>query len=172
MPNNFGVDVLKNTMDNPARSYLWDVIIPRPVGGGDRDAFQTRCQSATLPGRSVGTIAIPYKQTPGIVIPGKAKVPHLWKATFIESADRKIFDFLYAWAQSLVNTKTGVGMGDGLAKTDLYMSLSSVAAQEYLRLRMMGVFFTEVGDIDLSYESEGILTFSTTFSYDDWEKAI
>lgn len=168
---NFSADLLKNTLDNPARTYLWDVLIPKPVGGGDRDALQTRCQSVTFPGRSVGIIKVPYKQSAGIQLPGKLVYPHLWKAEFVENADGKIFDALYNWAQSLVHDITNVGVGDAFTKTDIYLSLSDVAAAEWRRIQMKGVFFSEVGDVDLSYDSEGIIKFVATFAYDSWVKA-
>ena len=88
----FSYDVLKNNLTNPQRTYLWEVLIPKPVGGGSSETFAVRAQSTEIPGASFATINIPYKQTAGVVFAGKLQYDHKWNATFIEGEDHIVYD--------------------------------------------------------------------------------
>ena len=98
-----GQDSLKANLTNPARSYLWDVLVPVPVGDGDSTTYQVRAQSTQIPGRKNESIAIPYKQTAGVVVAGKLSYDHTWTCEFIEGEDKKVFDAVYSWQQKIVH---------------------------------------------------------------------
>ena len=66
-----GLDSLKSNLTNPARTYLWEVVIPVPIGNGDTDTYTVRAQTTEIPARSNGEITIPFKQTAGIKVAGK-----------------------------------------------------------------------------------------------------
>lgn len=165
----YTVDQVKNNLTNPARSYVWQAVIPRPVGGGSMEDLLMRCQSAQLPGRSVGTIDIPWQQSGGFRIPGKLKYSHTWRVTFLENEDRRTHAALYAWQQAIVNDVTNVGLGDGQIKTDAYFILQSTKDTEILRIKLVGCFVQEIGDVDVSQGEEAPLTFTVTFAFDRWE---
>ena len=97
--SNLGVDSLKGNLTNPSRSYLWDVLIPIPIGGGDFATYQIRAQSTQIPQSSTTSIHIDYKQTAGIELAGKKSYEHTWACAFLESEDHKTYDALYAWQQ-------------------------------------------------------------------------
>lgn len=163
-------DVLKS-LTNPAKSFLWDVMFTNPVGGGDADALDSRCRSASIPGRSTSTIHIPYKGTAGIVIPGKIQVSHTWSVTFLENTeDRKTFDAWYGWHQTIINIKTGVGVPDPMVKSDVYLRCLDQAGAVWLTIKMFGCFPSDIGDVSLSYDDNSTLVFPVTLSYDRWEK--
>jgi hypothetical protein len=171
MAENMSADVLKNNLTNPAKAFLWSVLIPAVVGGGDEKALETRCQSTALPGRSVGAIIIPYKGTPGLVYPGKLNMDHVWNTTFIESAsDTKTFNTLYAWHQAIVNAKTGVGGPDIILKKDLYLKCEDQLGNVWLTIKMIGAYPQDMGSIPLNYASQEQISFPVRWAYDRWEK--
>jgi len=164
-------DVLKNSLTNPAKSYLWEVLFTNPIGGGDADALDTRCRSASIPGRSVGTIGIAYKGTAGIQVPGKLQVSHSWSVTFLENTeDRKTFDALYDWHEAIVGMRTGIGGPDPAVKSDIYLRGLDQAGDVWLTLKLTGCFPAELGDVSLSYEDNSTILFPCTMSYDFWER--
>lgn len=164
-----GVDKLRNNLTNVARQYLFEVLIPAPIGGGDSETLMVRCQAASIPGRSVGEITVPFKQTPGVKFPGKMTVDHRWECTFVEGEDRAIHEAMYGWAQAVVDDYGGISQGDGNIKRDLYLNLLSTAGEVYQRIKLVGAYVQEIGSVDLSYEQEGYITYRVVFSYDRWE---
>jgi len=111
-----GLDSLKSNLTNPARTYLWEVLIPVPIGDGDVTTYTVRAQSAEIPGRSNGEITIPFKQTAGIKVAGKLKYDQSWAITFIEGEDKKVLDAVSSWQQKIVHNVTGIGVGDPFYK--------------------------------------------------------
>ena len=166
---NMSSDNLKNNLNNPARLYLWEVLFTNPIGGGDAESLELRCQTATLPGRSVGEILIPFKATAGIKVPGKLVMSHNWTATFVEGIDKAVFTALQAWSQTITNARTGVGGLDTLIKSNIYLRLQDVEGNVFLKIKLVGCYLQAVDDVPLAFEAEGVIMFNATFSYDFWE---
>lgn len=163
---------LKANLSNPARTYLWDVIIPDVIGTGtDTETLMLRCQSAALPARGVGDIEVKYKQTGGIRFPGRLNYSHDWQCTFIEGEDRQVFDAFYAWAQKIVHDSEGVGIGDTAIKSDIILSLVNSKGEEYSNIKLVGCYVKNVGEVSLSYNEDGTVIFPVTFSFDYWESS-
>lgn len=167
---NFGTDSLKANLTNPQREYLWEVLIPTPVGDGQTETFQIRAQSSQVPGRNNPPIKIPYKQTAGIVVAGKLQYDQSWTCTFIEGEDRKVYDALYSWQQAIVNDIAGIGIGDPFYKTDMYIILQSVAGGDTMRLKLKGAWVQAVGPVELTYAGQDAIRYNVTFAFDSTEK--
>ena len=163
------VDSLKANLTNPARTYLWEVLIPTVPGGGDADAVLLRAQSTNKPGKSVGAIHVPYKQSAGIQYHGKLSYTHTWDVTFIEGEDKKIFEAINAWMQKVVHDATNVGDGDAAIKSDIYLNLLTTTGEIYQSIKMIGCFPQEVGDVAMAYDDEATVMYPVTFAYDRWE---
>jgi len=164
-------DVLSNNLTNPAKTWLWDVLIPNPIGGGDNEALETRCQSTSIPGRSVGKIVIPYKGTAGIVFPGKLEMDHTWSMTYLESAsDTKTFDALYAWAQAIVNARTGLGGLDIAIKSSIYLKCLDQQGSTWLTIKVTGCYPEEISETPLAYGTQENVKFTVRWAFDRWEK--
>lgn len=168
MPD-MGVDILKNNLTNPARTYLWEVIIPNPIGGGDSNTLLVRCQSSNIPGRSFGEILVPYKQTGGVKFPGKLTYDHTWDCVFIEGEDKKIFDAIYGWNQKVVNDYDGVGEGDDAIKSDIVLTLITTKGQTFQKIKLVGCYPQAVGPVALAYDGTDPVRYTVTFSFDRWE---
>jgi len=164
-----GVNALKNNLTNPARTYLWEMIIPNPIGGGDSETLTLRCQSTNVPGRSFGEIKVPFKQSAGLKFPGKLTYSQIWACTFIEGEDKKIFDAIHAWNQSVINDYENIGEGDTEIKQDLYLTLLTTKGDEALKIKLVGCYPQEVGEVALNYETEDSIKYPVTFSFDRWE---
>lgn len=164
-----GIDVLRDKLTNPLRSYLFDVIIPNVIGGGDSDIMTARARSASIPERSQGAISIPYKQTAGIVVPGKLHYSHTWELTFIEGEDCKVYNALYAWQQRIVDDQSGAGEGDDKIKTTLYLNLNNTKGDDIKQIKLLGCYCHTVGALNFSHGNEETVTFNVTFSFDSFE---
>ena len=167
---NMGVDNLKNNLTNPARTYLWEVLVPVPKGDGDSDTYTIRAQSAEIPGRSNGEILIPFKQTAGIKVAGKLKYDQQWAVTFIEGEDKKVFDAIQSWQQLLVNNVTGIGVGDPFYKSDVYLTTITTAGAVYMKIKLRGAWVQNIGKVALSYANDGTVSYGVTFAFDTWEE--
>jgi hypothetical protein len=171
MANNMSTDSLKANLTNPARDYMWNVMVPVPIGNGDTTTYTLRAQSSTIPGRSNEPITIPFMQTAGIQVAGKLAYPHTWACTFIEGEDKKVFDAMYSWQQDIVNDVFGVGVGDPLYKTDVYITLLTTAGDTFMKIKIKGAWVQNMGDVALAYASNDTIKYSVTFAYDSWEDA-
>lgn len=162
-------DFLKANLTNPLRTFIWDVIVPTVIGGGNSDVLQARARSASIPARSVGAILVPYKQTAGIKFPGKLTYDHTWAVTFIEGEDNKVHSAIYAWQQQLVHDQTGIGAGDDKIKTNLYFNMVSTKGEDIRQIKLIGCYPESVGAVEMTQDGEGLVNFAVTFAFDSWE---
>lgn len=169
--SNMSVDNFKNNLTNPARQYLWEVLFTNPIGGGNAEVLELRCQTTALPGRSVGEILVPFKATAGIKFPGKLTMSHAWPVTFVEGTDKEVFNALYAWSQAVVNARTGLGGLDVLIKSNVYLRLMDAEGEVYMKIKLVGCYPQDVAEIPLDFETEAVIMRAATFSYDYWEEA-
>lgn len=170
MATNMGVDVLKTGLTNPQRVYLWEILIPNLLGGGDAEILKARAQSTQIPGRGVGEIKIPHKQTAGVKYPGKLTYEQTWNVTFIEGEDKKVFQALHAWNQKVVHDVTGLSDGDENIKTNLYLQLLTTKGGESHKIKLVGCYPQTVAPVEMSYGGDGVVNLTVTFSYDSWEQ--
>jgi hypothetical protein len=166
---NMSQDNLKNNVSNFVRRYLWEVIFSNPIGGGDSTALMLRAQSTSIPGSSFGSIKVPFKQGPGIKVPGKLTMPQTWTTVFVEGTDGKIFDAIYAWKQAIVHDRLNVGGPDSIIKADIYLHLLDMSGTVIRRIKLVGAYPELMDDTPLSYEDEAVLMYTVTWSYDRWE---
>lgn len=164
-------DDLKNSLNNPARLYLWEVMFTNPVGGGDAEVLELRCQTTAIPGRSVGEILIPFKGTAGLKFPGKLNMSHSWPTSFVESTDKKVFNAIHAWNQTIINAATGIGGPDTLIKANIYLRLVDAVGTVYQKIRLAGCYPQDVADTPLAFDNENVIMYTVTFSYDYWDEA-
>jgi hypothetical protein len=163
------VNALKNNLSNPQMSFLWEVIVPVPIGDGNSETFLLRAQSTSIPSREQGQIIIPFKQTAGIAVPGKLGYTHQWKCSFIEGEDAKVWGALYSWAQLIVDSTTGLGQGDAGIKTDIYLNLLSRGGEITKKLKLKGCYLMSLEDTPLSYADTKAIEYGATFSFDSIE---
>jgi len=169
MPD-MSINSLSNDLGEAARTYLWEVVIPRPIGGGNSKMLTLRCQSSQIPGRGVGSILIPYKQTAGMKVPGKLTYDHSIDLSFVEGEDRAVFLALYDWCNSIISDRTGVAGSTSSIKTDIYMNLMNTDGSIPLSIRLVGGYLETLSSTPMNYNDEGNVFFSSVWSYDSWHK--
>ena len=166
---NMGIDSLKTNLTNPARTFLWEVLVPVPIGDGESLTYTLRAQSSEIPSRGNTPINIPFKQTAGVVVAGKLEYDHTWSVTFIEGEDRKVFDAIQSWQQKIVDNVSGVGLGDPLYKADIYLTSITTAGSIFMKIKLKGAWVQKVDKVALSYDAgDGTVKYPVTFGFDSW----
>ena len=166
-----GIETLKANLTNPARTFLWEVRIPAPIGGGgDMNTLLLRCQTASIPNRAFEEILVNYKQTAGVKYHGKATYDHTWELTFLESEDAKTFQAFYNWCQKQIHDVDGVGDPDISIKTDMYLALLNTKGSDTLQIHLVGCYIQAMGAVALDYAGNEVVKFTITVSYDRWEQ--
>jgi hypothetical protein len=165
-----GINTLKSNLTDVQRAYLWDIVIPSPIGSGDWAALQARCQATELPPRKTGVIKVPYKQTPGANYHGKLDVGQTWKCTFIEGLDKKVYDACYSWHELVVAVRNGISSGDQEIKTDVYVMMLDGNGNITTQVKLVGAYIEEIGQVTLDYENENPVRFDVTWRFDYHEK--
>lgn len=167
-----GMDTLKANLTNPARVYLWEMLIMNPLGGGDEEALSVRCQSTSVPGKSFGEIPIPFRQTAGIRIHGKETYPHTIVLTILEGEDKRIFDAIHQWHQRIVHNRTGQGLPDDEIKRELILNMLRTGGDHWMNIKLIGAWPSLIADEALAYDAEAVITYDVTFTYDRWEEMV
>jgi hypothetical protein len=165
-----GIQSLKANLKNPARQYLWEVVFPEVIGGGDGTILTFRCQSAEMPEEFFGNINIDYKQTAGVVYPGRRRLSHELTLQFVEGEDRKVFEAMYNWRQQIIHNENGIGAGDDSIKTDVYIKLLNTTGDEAMSIRLQGCYPKKTAGISLDYTADAVIRPEVTFSFDNWVK--
>jgi hypothetical protein len=160
---------LKNNVSDYQRAYWWDIVIPSLIGGGDASSLEVRAQSTQVPGRSFGEILIPYKGRAGFKVPGQLVMSHIWPCVFVEGLDRKVFDAVLGWKQAVTDARTGKGGPDSIIKKDLYLRLTDGNGNVTNKIKLVGCYPQAMDDVPVAYDTEAVLMYNVTFSYDYWE---
>ena len=169
MPENISADNLLNNLSNLARTFMWQIVIPSPAGNGDSTLWQVRAQSASIPGRSVGNIHVPYLGSAGLEFPGKLTYSHVFDCSFIEGEDGKIHDAIYSWLQEMIDDYDNTGVGDDQIRRDVYLNLLNVKGVPYRSIRLVGAYIFSLGEVAINYEQEGGIIYPVQFRYNRWE---
>ena len=159
-------DSLRNEITNPARTYLWEVIMPNPLAG-DADTWLLRAQTAEVPERAFGKIHLDYKQSAGIDFPGKLQYTHEWPVTFVEGEDRKILQDVYDAMNNIIDDRTNLGQVS--YKRDIYMNLLNQDGTIAKKIKFVGTFPLRLANVNMDYASDEPVRFTVTFNFDRWE---
>jgi len=168
MANDRSVEALRNNLQTPARAYVWRMLIPNPIGGGDIEALRIRCESSVMPGDSHGIIHLDYMGTGGIDVPGRQRYSHTLVLVFREGEDSRVFDSIRAWRDKITDPKEGIGSPDPSVKTDIYLEALTLENNVWKTIKLIGVWPASVADVALTWNSDEVIKFSVTFQYDYW----
>jgi len=158
---------LSGNLTSLQRTYLFSILIPSVVGGGDSRAISIRTQKAEIPAIEYGAINVPYKATPGINFHGKKNIRHEWSLSFIEGEDAAIATAFTQWGNAVVDSDSGLSNPDPSLKTDAYVELTKTDGSVAIRYKIVGIFVKTLTPGRLDQKSEEGLTYDVVFSCDD-----
>ena len=167
-----------------ARPNLFEVNLGNFGGAGGVDAdwdnnsqrdFQFLCKAKSMPTQTIGSVEIPFRGRILKVAGDRTFEP--WSVTVINDESFNIRKSFEAWTEKINNIATGVGevdpnnyMGNGtikqLSRTATGGDINDVSnAQRVLHTyQVQEIWPSEIGSIDLSYESsDAIEEFTVTF---------
>ena len=187
----FSINEFKTTMDRyggPARSSMFEVeISPTTIDGtqivpseiiSNRD-LRFFCQSVSVPGINFETTV--YRPS-GIGFPESipiASAPEALNCVFILDNDHRILTFFHRWMNTVMNvggargdTENGLPMHEieykntYAASSLIVRHYSSTDVFSSYEFEYLGVYPTQVGNIDLSWSNkDAIATATVNFSY-------
>jgi len=160
---------LKANVGNAQKVFLWEVIIPNPIGGGNVDALRFRAQTAQIPGESIGSIHIDHGNSAGVNFTGRRRIEQTFEMTFIDGEDLLVYRSIRAWMNVIHGNGAGAA-GDINSKSDLYLYLIGSNDTDTLKLRVSGAFPLNKPAVSLNYTEDGVVTFSLTFQFDDLQE--
>ena len=179
---NFDVTKFRTALDGGgARPTLFSVEISAVsfnggvfvTSGGATDKLRFTCKAATIPPRTMGTIEVPFYGAK-IKVPGDRTYPE-WTVTVINDEDFLVRDWMENWANLINDAKLNLrvppaGNSPSSYKCQGFVTQYSKTGESLRRYRFDGMFPSEVGTIDLSWETTDTLEeFPVTFQYDFWE---
>jgi hypothetical protein len=157
-----------NLKGGPARLNAYRVILPTQSIGGDAISMDVLCRGATLPGRSINTVArrtnMKEIQTPI----GYVNTPI--DMVFTETNDHTVKHYFDKWLDKIVNPRTyEVAWRDDITEDILIMSNDQSGIPGYI-CKLRNAYPKTKTQIDLSDNaSDSIMEVRIQLEYEDYE---
>lgn len=162
-----GVDDFKAKLrGGGARPNLFKVTINYPaVAGGDTELTSFLCETAQLPGSTIGVIPIPFRGRQLKVAGDRVFQP--WTVSIINDTDFNVRNSMERWMNSINAHSANTGLTSPITyESDLIVEQLDRDGSSLKKYTLRGAFPTDLGAIDLSYaDGDTIERFSTTFEY-------
>jgi hypothetical protein len=157
--------------DGGARSALFQVQITNPINGVSDVTVPFLCKAAAIPAATLGTVEVPYFGRT-IKLAGNRTYAE-WAPTIINDEDFAIRNAMEQWSNSINSFQGNISTAGGSAPS-LYKSVAQVTqfskTGEILRVYdFVGLYPSEVSQIDLAWDQEGVQEYQVTFQYDYWQ---
>jgi len=162
------INVLKNNLTTPQRTFKWEFDIPSPKGSGGSDLWNVRAVSTNEPEVSFEEIVVEYKGTEGFVVPGRKRNTHQFTVTLIESEDGKTLDAITSWMELIRSGLTGAGVPDPMLKTDVIISKFGTDNTVTKRIKMKGAWIKKKGETTFAQNANEVQMYEVTFAFDQW----
>ena len=162
-----GVDDFKSKLKGGgARPNLFKATINFPAyAAGDAELTSFLCETAQLPGSTMGTIIVPFRGRQ-LKMAGD-RIFAEWTVTIINDTDFAVRNAMERWMNGINAHSANTGLSTPLAyETDLkieQLDRQGASVKEYI---FRGAFPTDLSPIDVSYATtDEIERFTTTFQY-------
>jgi hypothetical protein len=166
-----GVDDFKSKLrGGGARANLFKATINFPrYAGGDVETTSFLCKAAQLPASTVGVIPVPFRGRE-LKIAGDRTFAE-WTPTIINDTDFNVRNAMERWMNGINEHSANTGLVNPVDyQADLLVDQLDKDGDVLKRYAFRGCFPTEVGAIDLSYETVNALEeFTVTFQVQYWE---
>jgi hypothetical protein len=162
-----GVDDFKSKLrGGGARPNLFKATINYPgYAGGDAELTSFLCETAQLPGSTMGTIVVPFRGRQLKMAGDRTFAP--WTVTIINDTDFDVRNAMERWMNGINAHSANTGLASPiLYEADLFVEQLDRDAEVIKKYTFRGAFPTEVSPIDVSYASnDEIERFTVTFEY-------
>lgn len=164
MPLN--IEEFKGAIGSPARSFIFDVMIPRIPSA------TYRAQTAQIPSEGSTDMELFYQGHP-VKFHGTVEYEHTWTATFVESENGEFIRGLSAWRQSIYDAETGNSGVPADYKDNIVIKvLRSGDGRPWLTGTLYGAYPKQIEamDLDRSANTETV-KWSISFNFDTWKRS-
>ena len=166
-----GVDDFKAKLKGGgARPNLFKATINFPAyAGGDVELTSFMCRAAQLPQSIVEPLPVPFRGRILQVAGDRTFEP--WIVTILNDTGFEVRDAMERWMNGINGHSANTGITNPADyQTDLIVDQLDRDESVIKRYNIRGAFPTNVGEIQLQYDTGGeVETFETTFSYQYWE---
>jgi len=162
-----GVDDFKSKLrGGGARPNLFKATINFPgYANGDAELTSFLCETAQLPGSTMGTIVVPFRGRQ-LKMAGD-RTFDVWTVSIINDTDFAIRNAMERWMNAMNAHSANTGLASPvLYEADLRVEQLDSAGESIKEYIFRGAFPTDLSPIDLSYAStDEIERFQVTFQY-------
>jgi hypothetical protein len=180
MANSFTIENRARGLPDIQRNFLFEVSFPnigQIIPNVTDEGLTVRARSCSIPGRSVEPIESFFMGTTRVT-PGRPTMPHQFDVNFEETEDMYIHKAMYAWLQKIFNYDASsplAGSADAESKrkglcTDAYLKMFKYGRQLPTEkwIRFHNVWIQNIGDVGLSYNDNGAISYQAGFAFDFW----
>lgn len=166
-----GVDDFKSKLrGGGARPNLFKATINYPgYAGGDTELTSFLCETAQLPGSTIGTIVVPFRGRQLKLAGDRTFAP--WAVTIINDTDFDVHNAMERWSNGMNAHTANTGITTPLGySADLRIEQLDRDGSTLKQFLLRGAFPTEIGAIDVSYgTNDEIERFQVSFEYQYYE---
>jgi hypothetical protein len=167
-----GVDDFKAKLrGGGARPNLFKATINFPAyAGGDVEITSFMCKAAQLPASIIETIAVPFRGR-SMQIAGDRPAFEPWSVTIINDTDFAVRNAMERWMNGINGHSSNTGLVNPTDyQADMFVEQLDRDGEAIKRYTFRGAFPTNVGAIDLSYDTTGAIEeFTVEFQVQYWE---
>lgn len=154
--------------DGGARTSQFDVFVSNPINPMADSTTPMRCKAAQLPGKTINNIDVFHKGR-AIKVAGKA-VYEDWTVTFYNNEDFSIHDAFMDWMNAInspIENRRETGSSSILEYKSTALVYQLSATNDIVKVfEISGIYPTNVGAIELSWDNEAVQEFTVTFAVD------
>ena len=166
-----GVDDFKSKLrGGGARPNLFKATINYPgYANGDAELTSFLCETAQLPGSTIGTIVVPFRGRQLKMAGDRTFAP--WAVTIINDTDFNVRNAMERWSNGMNAHSANTGLTSPIAyEADLFIEQLDKDGSVLKKYTLRGAFPTEIAPIDVSYASvDEIERFGVTFEFQYFE---
>jgi len=155
-----------------ARANQFKVTMPFPgfsAVGGETSDLAFLCQSTSIPGQTIGSIAVPFRGRVLQIAGDRTFNP--WSMTIMNDTDFKLYRAFERWLNGINNMTDNEGMTNPVDyQVDVFIDHLDRNGTTLKKYTLRGAFPTTISDIDLSYtDNNSIETFTASLTYQYFE---
>jgi hypothetical protein len=167
-----GVDDFKAKLrGGGARPNLFKATLNFPAyAGGDVELTSFMCKTAALPASVIETISVPFRGR-SLQIAGDRPAFEPWSVTIINDTDFAVRNAMERWMNGINGHSSNTGLVNPTDyQADMFVDQLDRDGESIKRYTFRGAFPTNVGAIELSYDTTGAIEeFTVEFQVQYWE---